>query len=174
MLKPEEEGTQGDPLVMPFYALATIPLIRELYEQSSARQVWFVDDSAAVGRIIEIRKWWDTLVHRGPAYGYFVNTKKTWLVMKESMESGARDLFSGTDISITIEGRPYLGSPMGSQSYMEEFVSSKVDSWTTSFKTLSQIALSYPRAAYAAFTHGFPACGCWYMYVGPHRTSTTF
>ena len=89
----------------------------------------------------------------GPAYGYFVNRVKTWLVVKKSV---ARDLFSGTNISITIKGRPNLGSPVGSQSYMymEDFIRSKVDAWTTSLKTLSQIALSNPHAAYAAPTHG--------------------
>ena len=53
----EEETTQGDPLAMPFYTLDMIPLIiRELSEKSPARQVWFADDSVAVGRIIEVEK----------------------------------------------------------------------------------------------------------------------
>ena len=39
LLLPEEGTMQGDPLTMPFYALATIPLLRELSEKSSARQV---------------------------------------------------------------------------------------------------------------------------------------
>ena len=84
-----------------------------------------------VGRIIEVRKWWDTLVHRGPAYSYFANKIKTSLVVKECVKPEARKLFGGTDISITIKGRPYLGSPVGSQSYVDDFVCSKVDAWIT-------------------------------------------
>ena len=34
---------------------------------------------------------------RGPAYGYLVNKTKTWLVVKESKESEARELFGDTD-----------------------------------------------------------------------------
>ena len=37
VLLSEEGTTQGDPLVLPFYDLATIPLIRELSEKSSSR-----------------------------------------------------------------------------------------------------------------------------------------
>ena len=48
VLLSEEGTTQGDPLAMPFYALATILLIRKLSEKNSARKVRFADDSAAV------------------------------------------------------------------------------------------------------------------------------
>ena len=54
VLLSEEGATQGDPLAMPFYALATIPLIRELSEKCSARQVCFADDSAAACCITKV------------------------------------------------------------------------------------------------------------------------
>ena len=85
---------------MPFYALTTIPLIRELSMQNPAKQVWHVDDSAAVGTLSDCRKW------------------------------------------------------LGTQSYMEEFVHSKVTTWTSHIKSLTKIALSHPHATYATFTHG--------------------
>ena len=71
---------------MPFYALATIPLISELSTQSSARQVWYADDSAAIGKLPDIQKWWDSLMERGPSYGYFANSLKTWLIVKPSVD----------------------------------------------------------------------------------------
>ena len=92
---------------------------------------------------------------RGPRYGYFANDNKTWLVVKEHIEPEAKDLFSDTNISITSYGRPYLGAPLGSQSYKEEFVRSKVDGWVSHVQSLSQVAMSQPHATYAAFTHGF-------------------
>ena len=52
-------------------------------------------------------------------------------------------------------GRPYLGAPLGTQSHKEEFVCSKVDGWVSHVQSLSQVAMSQPHAAYAAFTHGF-------------------
>ena len=79
-----EEGTsQGNPLAMPFHALATVPLIKEL-SSLIAQQVWYADDSAAVGSLEDIRQWWDRLFNHGPLYGYFPNPKKTWLLVNES------------------------------------------------------------------------------------------
>ena len=37
-----EGTTQGDPLAMPMYALATIPLISHHGESSDVAQVWYV------------------------------------------------------------------------------------------------------------------------------------
>ena len=39
----------------------------------------------------------------------------------------ARDLFKDTDVNITTEGKPYLGAPLGSQQYVEEFIWSKLN-----------------------------------------------
>ena len=44
-----EGTTQGDPLVMAMYALAVMPLIRQLHVvEPDACQAWFVDDAIAV------------------------------------------------------------------------------------------------------------------------------
>ena len=51
----EEGTTQGDPLAMPFNALATIPLIRKLL--APVTQIWYADDSAACGKISTLRAW---------------------------------------------------------------------------------------------------------------------
>ena len=92
------------------------------------------NDSAAARRLKEVRQWWDTLTLRGPQYGYFANDNKTWLVVKEPIELEAKDLFSDTNISITSYRRPYQGAPLGTQSYKEEFVCSKVDGWVSHTK----------------------------------------
>ena len=57
----EEGTTQGDPLAMPFYALATVPLIKEL-SSLIALKVWYADDSAAVGSLDNIRLCWDRII----------------------------------------------------------------------------------------------------------------
>ena len=61
--------TQGDPLAMVIYGLATIPLIRKL--DGILTQVWYADDSMAAGKLSNIREWWDKLTSEGPYYGYF-------------------------------------------------------------------------------------------------------
>ena len=51
--------TQGDPLAMPMYAIATLPLIKELRSETEATQVWYADDACAIGKIRDLRKWWE-------------------------------------------------------------------------------------------------------------------
>ena len=49
VLYSQEGTTQGDPLAMPFYALATVPLITKLSD--SVDQTWYADNAAATGNI---------------------------------------------------------------------------------------------------------------------------
>ena len=87
----EEGTTQGDPLAMPMYALATVPLINQLH--GTVDQVWYADDACACGSIQDLLIWWNQLCIKGPAFGYFVNAPKTWLVSKERFHSIATTLF---------------------------------------------------------------------------------
>ena len=44
-----EGTTQGDPLAMPMYALATIPLLKRL--PGDIKQIWYADDACACGKL---------------------------------------------------------------------------------------------------------------------------
>eukprot|EP00731_Ephydatia_muelleri_P001462 Em0001g1462a len=77
----QEGTTQGDPLAMPMYALAILPLIRRIAD--NVQQAWYADDATATGSLKNLRTWWDKLVTVGPSYGYFVNAVKTWLITKK-------------------------------------------------------------------------------------------
>ena len=61
----QEGTTQGDPLAMAMYALATIPLIQSL--KSKILQIWYADDASAVGKIASLRNWWNRLSLLGPS-----------------------------------------------------------------------------------------------------------
>ena len=57
----EEGCTQGNPSVMSFYAVGLKPLIDILAEiciEELCRQAWFADDSSAIGKLIQVKKWW--------------------------------------------------------------------------------------------------------------------
>lgn len=72
---------------MGMYAIGTRPLINTLHErtdQSECQQVWYADDSSAVGKLRELRKWWDILNEAGPKFGYFPKPSKTILIIKNS------------------------------------------------------------------------------------------
>ena len=102
----EEGTTQGDPLAMAMYALSTVPLINRL--EGLATQVWFTDDAAAAGSLVNLRNWWKQLSTLGPGYGYYVNAVKSWFVVKEDCFDEACSLFVDTSFRITTEVRLYL------------------------------------------------------------------
>ena len=148
----QEGTTQGDPLAMAMYALATIPLIKKLH--GNYKQVWYADDAVAVGRIVDLRNWWDRISTSVLGFGYFPNASKTWLVTKEGLHDAAVSIFANTGVSVTCNGRPYLGAAIGSQEYVAGHVGSKVNEWTSNIQCLATIAVTQPHAAYSALTHG--------------------
>lgn len=155
VLLSREGTTQGDPLAMPMYALATIPLIRKLKDNvNDVSQVWFADDASGAGKVHRLREWWDQINTLGPKFGYFTNPSKTWLVTKEDHLSAASAAFADTDVKVTSEGRPYLGTALGTEEYIRAFVTNKVQQWAGELEQLATFARSQPHAAHAAFTHG--------------------
>ena len=149
-----EGTTQGDPLAMSLYAISLQPLITLLAIRSSAKQCWYADDATGTGALRDIRKWWDELLAAGPALGYYPNAKKCWLVVKPEKLKEANDVFAGTGINITTEGRKHLGAALGQRSYLKEYVGSKVKEWISEVTLLAEFATSQPQACYAAFTFG--------------------
>ena len=107
----KEGTTQGDPLAMPFYALATIPLLQHL--PLGVQQVWYADDTCACGKLSVLRDWWDNLCKLGPSFGYYVNVTKTWLVTKGHLKQDAVLSFYWSGVRISSEGHPYLGAAIG-------------------------------------------------------------
>ena len=163
----QEGTTQGDHLAMPMYGLATIPIIRKL--DTICKQIWYADDSAAIGSIEQLQAWWTKLVKVGPAYGYLPNPAKTWLVTKQDHFDKATNIFAGSGVNITPEGRPYLGAAIGSCKYIEKYVSTKVNEWSSCVETLSDTTKSQPQAAYSALTHGLLN-----KWVGSYLISVTY
>ena len=159
--------TQGDPLAMSLYAISLQPLITLLGSRSSAKQCWYADDATGAGALRDIRKWWDELLAAGPALGYYPNAKKCWLVVKPEKLKEAYDVFAGTGINITEEGRKHLGAALGQRSYLEEYVGSKVMEWISEVTLLAEFATSQPQASYAAFTFGLKHKWTYFMRTLP-------
>ena len=112
----QEGTTQGDPLAMPMYAIAILPLVRQL--PPIVNQVWYADDATAAGSLTSLRTWWDELLRLGPAFGYSVNASKTWLVTKNIHHSYATTIFNNTGVNITTDGKSHLGGALISRKAM--------------------------------------------------------
>ena len=138
---------------MVMFALATVPLINRV-RTTSVKQVWFADDGASGGRVRALREWWDRLNECGPRFGYFPNASKTTLVVKAAVYDEAVKVFSDTSVQISIEGKRYLGGPLGTDDFAVFFFKSKVSSWVSEVERLAEFAVQQPHAAFTAFTHG--------------------
>ena len=114
---PVKVPPKGTPLAMPMYALAAIPLVKKLYcHLGDVSQVWYADDTSAVGKID--KEWRSQLVSQGPKFSYFPNATKTWLVTKEKHHATATTFFANTGVQVTSEGRPYLGAAIGTEDFV--------------------------------------------------------
>ena len=89
-----------------------------------------------------------------PPLGYYPNSKKCWLVVKPEKEGRAKEMFAGTGINITTEGRKHLSAALGSRSHLEQYVGDKLEDWVGEVTRLAEFARSQPQASYAAFTFG--------------------
>ena len=148
-----EGTTQGDPLGMAMYAIATVPLIHRL-SSVPVKQIWYADDAGAGGNLDGLRSWWDQLCCEGKNFGYYTNSSKSCLVVKEEKLAEARAIFDGSGISITSEGHNYLGAAIGIESFVKNYAADKVQAFLEEIDKLTTIAATQPHAAYSALTHG--------------------
>ena len=153
-IKSKEGTTQGDPAAMPVYALGSIPLFNALWS-SDTKQVAYADDLTAGGKLKPLLNWWRSLSSLGPKAGYFPKASKSWLIVKPEMYDLAKELFTGTSINVTADGKRHLGAVLGTLQYRQLYVKSKVDEWVQQLTVLSEFAKFYPQSAYCAFTSGF-------------------
>ena len=123
-----EGTTQGNPLPMSIYGIAILPLIQKL--QGLYRQLWFADNASAGGKITQLKEWWSRMQSLGPSFGYHPNPSKTWLLTKKHHLETAKEVFEDCDICIiTSTGQRNLGSALGSDSFLRDFVAPKISSW---------------------------------------------
>ena len=89
-----------------------------------------------------------------PDLGYYPNAGKCWLVTKPDNEETTRSIGKETAIiiKITTEGQKHLGAALGSRSYLEQYVNSKVNKWVGQVTKLAEFAQLQPQACHAAFT----------------------
>ena len=121
---------------MSMYAISLQPLISLLHNRSAAKQCWFADNATGAGPLQEVKQWWDELREAGPPLGYYPNSKKCWLVVKPEKEGRAKEMFAGSGINITTEGRKHLGAALGSRSFLIFIFNCKVLTYNTYLQTM--------------------------------------
>ena len=87
-----------------------MPLIKTCRTEDLGGEVWYADDANGGGRFIQLCTWWGNLGGKGPQYGYYSNSGKTWLVVKPEIYESATAVFASTGVQITTKGRRHLGA----------------------------------------------------------------
>ena len=123
-------------------------------ETPGCKQVWIADDATGIGDIDALKIWWDKISTFGPSFGYYPNEKKTKVLVKPEFEEKAREIFKKSSVEVLTEGQRVLGSVVGSQKFVEQYVSGLVEEWLAELQTLSDIAKTEPQAALSCLTHG--------------------
>ena len=120
---------QGDPLAILFYALVAQPLIKRIKEESPGLllNAWILDDGALVGKKDELVHSFDLLTKFGPAYGLFLNAKKSlvWAGDDESLPDIHDPLGRGVPRAAA-GGFCLLGAPVGDIPFSNEVVKDRV------------------------------------------------
>ena len=131
VIRSEEGTTQGGPESMAFYAAGTMGLVNSTHDSAhpaSPKRIFYADDGAAAGKLVDLSNWWTHVKETGPPLGYFPNGGKTWLVVKPEFLDEASLLFP--DINVTAEGHKYLRSYIGTEQGTQKFIEQKITDWT--------------------------------------------
>ena len=150
----QEGTTQGDPLGMAIYAIGITPMMNLMLlamQNDHNKMAGFADDITAAGEILALRRWWTNLMEIGPAYGYFPQPTKSWLIVKQEKLEEAKQAFEGTSIQISVQGERHLGAVIGTDENKRRYIEGKIENWTKEITLLAEIASTHPQAAYSAY-----------------------
>ena len=150
----QEGVTQGDPLAMALYAIATRHFIDLIKQNTDSLQVWFADDSLLGGKLVHIKDSFDYINAIGPKDGYNPKASKTYLIVKTmTMKEKAEEMFKDTGVNIVL-GHRYLGGFIGNVESKEIYVQEKVTKWVEDVTEIAEIAKDEPQVALSAFNIG--------------------
>jgi hypothetical protein len=135
---------------MLLYAMAVLPLIDSLEQTSiEVKQNWYADDASATGPLTQIKHWFEDLMLKGPAYGYYPEPEKSYLVVDPSNVDKAREIFGNLGVRV-VNGQRFLGGYVGDVEGKTVYASKKVQEWVECVEKLTKVGAHQPQAAFAA------------------------
>ena len=99
----------------------------------------------------ELHDWFNLLHLRGPAFGYYPEPTKKFIVINEWWRGEANTVFGDLGVQV-FTGHKFLGGFIESHSEREEYVVSKVCRWVVHVNVLTKAASTQPQIAYAFLT----------------------
>ena len=94
---------------MKIYSISTAPILNliKLFDKIY-NCIGFADDVTSHGKTKDLRKWWE-LVSSCSCFGYYHQSQKFWIVLKEFYRLTGERKFHDININITTAGRQQLG-----------------------------------------------------------------
>ena len=81
----------------------------------------------------------------------WLQTTKSWLIFKENKLKEAVQVFGGTNVQISTEGKRHLGAVTGTEENKKNYINDKISEWTKEINMLANIATTHPQAAYTVY-----------------------
>jgi hypothetical protein len=108
------------------YAIATFPLIDHVGKLGIGTDVWYADDGSACAPLLDLKNWFNKLLHHGTSYGYYPEPKKCGLIVNQDNFLNASQLFSELGVKVS----RVLGSFIGDQDSTEFCITERVNEWS--------------------------------------------
>ena len=138
-------------LVIIIIIIIIIILIRSFNNPTQWTQLWYADDASAGGLLPDLHEWFSLVCSRGPAFRYFLEPRKSVLVVNQYFKVEAEAIFSNLGVKV-VTGNKFLGGFVDNLSDQNSYVTFKVQKWEGHIKVLTSVATAQPQLAYAAFT----------------------
>ena len=61
-----------------------------------SKMVAYADDFTTGGKIKDLNHWWETLCQLEPRFGCYLESSKSWLIVKKELYENARTMFKDT------------------------------------------------------------------------------
>ena len=151
-----EGTTQGDPLAMFFYGVSLLPLIRKLEDPKNVFQSWYADDSAALAKLKKLEIWLKNFLGEGPAFGYFPEPSKSFLIVDKQYAEEAHHIFDKFSVTI-MEGKRFLVGFIGDGNEKDIYLKKKELEWVDKIEKLSFVAKAEPQCALSGLTKSLQA-----------------
>ena len=134
-----------------FYGVSLLPLIRKLKDPNNVLQSWYADDSAAIAKLKQLETWLKNLIEEGPAFGYFPEPFKSFLVVGKQYAGEAHHIFDKYSITI-VEGKRFLGGFIGDGNVNDIYLKKKELDRVDKIEKLSFLAKTEPQCALSGLT----------------------
>ena len=148
--------TQGDPLTMFFYGVSLLPMIRKLKDPNNVLESWYADDSAAIAKLKKLEIWLKNLIEEGPAFGFFPEPSKNFLIVDKQYAEEAHHIFDKYSITI-VEANRFLSGFNGDGNEKDIFLKKKESEWVDKIEKFSFLAKTEPQCALSGLTKSLQA-----------------